>query len=74
MDFSPGSLLVSTIFGIVGVYYFKLGKGDGNAVKMLAGVGLMIYSFLVKGMWANLLVGLAIALSPWALARFGIDF
>ena len=68
MDFSPGVIFVSTIFGIVGIYFFRDGKRDGSFSKMLAGVGLMVYSLFVKGIWANLLVGMLLVSLPWLLA------
>ncbi len=74
MDFSPGSLFVSTVFGIVGVYYFRHGKSEANVVMMMAGGGLLAYSLFVRGMWANVLVGGVLAAAPWALRAVGIDF
>ncbi len=74
MNFNPASFFVSSLFGLVGVFYFRLGKSDSNVVMMMTGGGLLAYSFFVQGMWANLLVGGVLTAAPWALRAVGIDF
>lgn len=73
-QFDPLSMVFSTVFGIVGVYYFRHGKQEASAVSMLSGVGLMAYSLFVRGPWLNLLVGLALSLLPWGMGMLGVDF
>lgn len=74
MDFNPLSILFSTLFGAMGLFYFKIGKSETRVLMMLSGVGLMAYSLFVRGPWLNLLVGSAIALVPWGATRLGMDF
>ncbi len=74
MNFSPASLVVSTLFGFVGLFYFRYGRSESNAVMMMSGGGLLAYSFVVRGVWATLLVGCVLTVVPWALRAIGIDF
>jgi hypothetical protein len=74
MDFNPFSLLFSGLFGILGFFYLKRGKAEARIMLMIAGLGLMVYPFVISGPWPTFLVGLLIACLPWGADKLGVDF
>jgi hypothetical protein len=48
MNFSFSSLMASLIFGIFGMYLFKLGKKRGHGMIVIVSVALMAYPYFVE--------------------------
>lgn len=46
---SPSSILAGVVFGLIGMYVFRQGKREQNIPLVLAGLGLMLYSWFTKG-------------------------
>ena len=74
LDFNPVSILVSLIFSIVGFYYIKFGKTQGNMIMIFTGFGLFAYPLFVSGPIKNILVGSCLASVPWLAQRMGFEF
>ena len=60
LDFSPGTLLVAFIFGVIGFYLFRAGKRSVNYAWVWLGVGLMAFPLFVDGVWLTWFTGLAL--------------
>jgi hypothetical protein len=61
------SLMLSMLFGAVGVGYFMYGKKRQNAITMLSGVALCVFPYFVSNAVASLLIGLVLTVLPWVL-------
>jgi hypothetical protein len=47
--FTPSSLVAGIVFGLVGWYFFKEAKKEGNFWNILIGLAMMTYSLLITG-------------------------
>ena len=56
IDFSPGVIFAGLIFGPFGVYFLKIGKGDGNLMLLFIGIGLILVPYVIGG-WLLWLIG-----------------
>lgn len=74
LDFNPWSMLLSTIFGLLGLFFLRYGKAEGSFTKMVTGLLLMVYPLVVTGPWRNFLVGASLTAVPWLAGKMGIDF
>lgn len=64
------AMLVSLFFSSVGVGYFIYGKKRASFLMLGAGAALMVYPYFVPGLGMMILVGMALMILPFALARF----
>ena len=64
------SLMISMLFGAIGVGYFMYGKKRDNAITMLAGVGLCVFPYFVSNGIALGIIGIVLIALPWG---FGIS-
>lgn len=65
---SMGTLLmVSTIFGAVGVGYFVYGRKQQKLIPLLAGIGLCVFPYFVSNLFASLAIGILLILLPWLI-------
>jgi hypothetical protein len=58
-------IILSFIFGAIGIGYFIYGKKQHLIVAMLAGVALNVISFFVSGIFLLILTGIIIMVIPW---------
>jgi hypothetical protein len=58
LDITPGYLIGSFIFGVIGLYLFRAGKKRVNYRVIAVSVGLMGYPLLITGTWMVWCVGL----------------
>jgi hypothetical protein len=65
------TLLLSTIFGAVGLGYFIYGKRQGHAVAMIAGLLLMVVPYLLPDPILTSLASLALMAAPFLADRMG---
>jgi len=56
------SFILNLVFWTLGFYYFIYGKKDGNALKMLVWVWLMVYGYFIANFWLNLLFGAGLSI------------
>ena len=59
------SLFVSILAGVLGMSYFIYGKRQEQMGFLAAGVGLVIYPYLVQGLILQILIGLALVAAPF---------
>lgn len=50
------SLLISLLFGCVGMFFFMYGKNAGQYVYLGSGVALMVFPYFIPNMIAMLIV------------------
>lgn len=67
MNFSQSALLLSVLFGAIGMAYLFYGKKQRELTPALAGVGLCTFPWFVSNIWAMLLIGIALVAAPWLL-------
>ena len=65
--FNPWGILISVIFGIMGMYAFNVGRKDKNWRWLSIGVALMAYPYFVPNVILSLVIGcvLTAALYMW---------
>ncbi|MDR3569273.1 MAG: hypothetical protein P4L43_14690 [Syntrophobacteraceae bacterium] len=61
------SLLLSVLFGAVGMAYLAYGKKQQELMPALAGIGLCAFPWFITNTWAMALVGAALIVFPWLL-------
>jgi hypothetical protein len=54
---SVGDLLTGFLFGMIGLYTFRVAKRDANLVAVMLSIALMGYSWVMPNVWANFAVG-----------------
>ena len=64
---SESGLLLSVLFGAIGLGYCVYAKQQRKGMALLAGVGLMVFPYFVSNLWASLLIGALLILAPWFL-------
>jgi hypothetical protein len=57
-------------FGIIGIGYFSIGKRRDQSSFLYSGIALMIFPYFIEGLMANIVIGVALALTPFILKRF----
>jgi hypothetical protein len=65
------NLLVSFVFGIIGMAYFVYGKKQAELAFMLAGGTLCIYPYAVSDITVMVVVGVLLMASPFVADRLG---
>lgn len=61
MNFTPGALFASLLFGAIGVGAFIYGKKTGSLRPLVLGIGLMVYPYFISQI--AFLYGIGIALT-----------
>lgn len=64
-------LLLSFLFGLIGVAYLVYGKKQSDLAFMLAGGLLCIYPYLVTDIAAMLAIGVLLSGAPFVARHFG---
>lgn len=62
---NTSSLLLSLLFGSIGMGYFAYGKRQQRFSSMLAGAGLCLYTFFVSSALATVGLGVALMALPF---------
>jgi hypothetical protein len=57
-------------FGIIGIGYFSIGKKRDQPSFLYSGIVLMVFPYFIDGLIANILIGVALALTPFILKKF----
>lgn len=63
----PNLLMLSLLFGMVGMGMFMYGKKAGRMVPLLAGVALMLLPYFISSVAILLLVCCGLTALPWFL-------
>ena len=61
------SLMLSFLFGMVGMGMFMYGKKSGRLVPLGAGVGLMVVPYFIPNLIATVVVCAALMAAPWVV-------
>jgi hypothetical protein len=64
---NPTALMLSVLFGAIGMAYLAYGKKQGALAPALAGIGLCAFPWFVSNTWGMILVGAALTVAPWLL-------
>jgi hypothetical protein len=67
MNMNQSALLLSVLFGAIGMAYLAYGKKQGELMPALAGIGLCAFPWFISNTWAMVLVGAALTAAPWLL-------
>jgi hypothetical protein len=65
-DISVSEIMAAFIFGVVGLYYFRLGRKDTHYPLIFTGLGLMLYPYFISGEKTVWIVGFAL----WATGYY----
>ena len=63
----PTTLLLSIIFGSLGVGYFIYGKKQQKLIPLIAGLALCIYPYFVPNIYMNIAIGVILIIIPWII-------
>ena len=66
MDFGT-TLILSILFGSIGMGYFVYGKKQQAAVPLIVGLALCIFPYFVSSVYLMLLVGIVLTVLPWVI-------
>jgi len=66
-----GELFVSVVASAIGMGLFLYGKRQRRPPQLIAGVGLMVYPYVVSGVLASGAVGVALLGMLWLALRVG---
>ena len=61
------ALMLSMLFGSVGLGYLVYGKKQRKLIPALAGIGLCAFPYFITKVWAMLLIGAALMVVPWLM-------
>ena len=64
---NPNGLILSLLFGMVGMGMFMYGRKAGRMVPLLAGVALMAVPYFIPNVLVLLLVCCGLTALPWFL-------
>ncbi|HEY7119302.1 MAG TPA: hypothetical protein VH475_22115 [Tepidisphaeraceae bacterium] len=64
---NPNSLMLSFLFGTIGLGFFQYGRKAGRVVPLGAGLGLIILPYFITNLIAMSLVCAALMAMPWVL-------
>jgi hypothetical protein len=67
MEFDTTSLMLSLIFGSIGLGFFLYGKKAGQLVPICAGAALMIFPYLIPNIAILLIVCLILSVVPFII-------
>jgi hypothetical protein len=62
---SETSLILSLIFGSIGLGFFIYGKKGKKTVPLVCGIALMVYPYFVENIYLSLLTGVTLCLLPF---------
>ena len=63
----PTTLLLSIIFGSLGVGYFIYLKKQQKLIPLIAGLALCIYPYFVPNIYMNIAIGVILIIIPWII-------
>ncbi len=73
MTFSGPALLVSFLFGTIGLGVFLYGKRQARLLLVAGGLALMLYPYFIPGWRLSLAVGLLLVAAMAAVGWLRID-
>lgn len=56
-------------FGIIGMGYFSIGRKRNSPSYLYSGIALIVFPYFVEGLSANILIGIALAITPFFLLK-----
>jgi hypothetical protein len=65
MDFDTNLLMVSLLFGLIGMGMLMYGKKAGRMMPLVAGVGLITLPYFITSFAVMMVVCLTLTASPW---------
>jgi hypothetical protein len=65
MDFDSNLLMVSLLFGLIGMGMLMYGKKAGRMMPLVAGVGLLTLPYFITSFAVMIVVCLTLTASPW---------
>lgn len=63
----PTTLMLSVLFGAIGLGYFVYGKKQQKWVAMVAGALLCAFPYFVSNVWATIAIGMALCAAPFVI-------
>jgi hypothetical protein len=60
--FSPYTVFLAVVFGLVGFAAFRYGRKNSEPRPLLLGIALMAYGYFVTNAWVSLAIGSALTL------------
>jgi hypothetical protein len=69
--FDSHTFILSIVFGIIGMFYFSVGRKNNNKEMFLyTGIALMVFPYFVNEQTATFLAGLGLTLLPFVVKKF----
>lgn len=61
------TIMLSTLFGSIGLGYFIYGKKQQKMVPLIAGIALCAYPYFISNVYAMVVVGIILTAVPWVI-------
>jgi hypothetical protein len=68
-NIDPTALTINIIVSIIGMAYISYGKKN-SLYFVLAGIGLLVYSYFVTQVWLLVLIGMVLIILPFIINKF----
>ena len=67
MNLSAGQLMLSLLFGAIGMGMFMFGKKTQHLIALGAGCVLMVFPYFISNVWLMLLIGSGLTATPFVI-------
>ena len=64
LGMSMWGVLASVLFSIVGLFYFKRGKSEGDVPMLICGALLLVYPYFISNTLCIVLIGAGLMAAP----------
>ncbi len=68
MDLSTSQLMLGLLFGTIGMAMFVYGKKQQHWIALGAGLGLMVFPYVVTNAWVMTGIGVALTALPFLVS------
>ena len=68
LNFSFSALMASLIFGIFGMYLFKLAKKRSHGLLIAVAIALMVYPYFVTNVFLTWAIGIVLTIVGYKIA------
>ena len=69
-NFSLATIIIGTIAGIIGWYYFSSGRRNGEPSMLIAGIGLFVVPMFIGNEWVLGLLCAVLVAAPFAWRKY----
>ena len=65
-----GGMIASLLFSMIGLFYFKRGRSEGDTNMLVCGIVMMLYPYFLTSALYITLIGLVLMAAPYIAERY----